>query len=400
MQSGFLKIAGAAAIAAGLFAAPIGFATTAQAQKTGVVKIGVNESLSGTMIAVGLPPAAAIRLATKEINDAGGFTVGDTTYKIQLVEVDNQSTTANAVATTIKLVEDEKVKFIFGPTLSTLAIQSLQVTVPNDVLQISAASLWQSTGNLSNPKQPLLFGTQMPVTQIADIDMKALAEVGVKKVAFMSLDDDTTKSNIPSFTEAAKKAGIEVVLILFPQGTTDYSSYVSRAKGEKVDGIYFLYPHIVVPELLRYVVDLGLNPKAFGGRSLDANAAIKGAIGKPIPFPFFATGSTPFFQNPTEGRVKQFVDKLTAFDPKVAGANANFAFFTYDFVPMLVKAMQQAGTVTDTQKVANVLYTMKMEGVLGTICFGKEVRTATFDGSLLIVRDGKIEMKSFPNVCN
>src|SRR4051812_41415670 len=96
----------------------------AQAQgKTGVVRIGINDSLSGALVAFGTPPVAALRLAIKDINEKG-FVVGDTTYRFQAVEVDNRSEGAAAVAGMTRLVEDEKVRFVFGPTVSALANQA------------------------------------------------------------------------------------------------------------------------------------------------------------------------------------------------------------------------------------------------------------------------------------
>src|ERR1700716_2633748 len=83
--------------------------------RTGTVKIGINEELSGAFVSVGVPPAAGVKMAIKEINDKGGFVVGGTTYRFQVIEVDNQSQTASAVAGMTKLVEDDKVQVVFGP---------------------------------------------------------------------------------------------------------------------------------------------------------------------------------------------------------------------------------------------------------------------------------------------
>ena len=139
MKKFFRPIAIAAAFAA--FALP---ATWVQAQgNTGTVKLGVNESLSGALVSFGRPPAIAIRLAVREINEKG-FRVGDTTYKFELIEVDNRSEGAAAIAGMTKLIEDDKVKYIFGPTVSAIANQAQEMSVPAKVLQISAAGSWQS----------------------------------------------------------------------------------------------------------------------------------------------------------------------------------------------------------------------------------------------------------------
>lgn len=365
--------------------------------KTATVKIGLNETLSGGLVTNGIPPATAIRLAVHEVNEKG-IRVGGVTYRIELVEVDNRSEGVAAVAGMTKLIEDDKVKFIFGPTVSFMANQTQEVSVPAKVLHISAAGSWQSLGYLSDPKKPLLFGTQLPLATIAGIDIDGMRQLGAKKIAYISADDDTTKGNIGPFLTAAKAAGMTVTPILFPFKTADFSSFVSRAKGENVDAIYFLYPQAAAPDLMRSVAELNAVPKGFGGRNISPDAALKLAIGKPVPFPFFSSQGTPSFDYPPNPKVKAYTERMKQTGANL-GVTANFSFFTYDFVHMLAAAMSKAGTVEDTAKVAEALSSMKYDGVAGKICFGKDVRTATYDGGQIFVRNGKVDSKAFPSSC-
>ena len=366
--------------------------------KTGVVRFGLNESLSGQFQPVGVPPAAAVKMAVKEINDAGGFKIGDTTYTIDLVETDNQSEPASAIAGVTKLVEDEGIKFIFGPTQSGMAIQTAEITVPNDVIHFSAASLWQSRGLLNDPEKPYLFGTQNPLQAITVFDLAGIKELGAKKVAAISQDDETTRSTLPSMVEDAKAEGIEVIPILFPTNATDLTSYVSRAKAENVDMVYFFFPQARVSEALRATLDLQAAP-TFGGRAINPEAAVSEAIGKPIPIPFYSSFSNPSFEFPPNEKVKAYRDRLLEFEPAVAGGHATFSFFAYDFVPMLVEAMKAAGTVEDTAAISKSLQEITYEGVIGKICYGGEIRTAQSDGGLIFVKDGEIDSRSFPSPC-
>ncbi len=387
------------AIAVAALALPMASAT-AQG-RTGVVKIGINEMLSGMFVTVGVPASAGVRLAVKEINDKGGVSVGGTTYKFEITEADNKSSTADAVAAMNKLVNDDKIKFVFGPTVGALASQSQEVVIPAKVINFSAATTWQSGGMLApSSKATLLMGTQMAVSAISTIDIGAMKEYGVKKVAFISPDDETTKANMVPFETAAKAAGIEAIFILHPPKTTDYSSFVTRAGGEKVDGIYFLYPQANAPDILRAIVELKIPIKVFGGRALDPQFAVKTAIGRPLPFPFYSTLNTPSIDYPGNAQVKAFAERLRAFDPKVVGSTANFVFFSYDFMHMLAEAMKIAGTVEDTERIGKVLTSMTYSGVAGKICYNNPaMRTASLDGGLIYVRDGKIEGKTFPSSC-
>ncbi len=367
--------------------------------KTGIVKIGINEQLSGTFVAVGVPPAGGVKMAIKEINDKGGFVVGDTTYRFQVIEVDNKSQTATAVAAMNQLVNDDKVSVVFGPTLGALAVQAQEVSVAGKVINFSAATPWQTLGHLSGTAKPLLFGTQNSLALTSAMEVQSLMQLGVKKVAYLSLDDDTTKGNLPAFLAAAKNAGLAVETILVPPNTTDWSSFVTRAKGENVDGIYFLQPQVLAPDVLRAILELKVPLKAFGGRALEPTVALKVNDGKPLPFVFFSQLPTPSFEYPANARTKAYTDRLKAFDARAAGANAGFSFWTYDYVFMLVEAMKKAGTVTDNAKIAAALGTITYDGVAGKICFGKEMRTASLDGGQVHVRDAKIEAKAVASAC-
>lgn len=366
--------------------------------KTGTVKLGINEQLSGTFVAVGLPPAAAVRMAVKEINEKG-FVVGDTTYRFQLSEVDNRSQTPAAVAGMTKLVEDDKVKAVFGPTIGAFAVQTIEITNAAKVIHFSPATPWQSLGHLSGNGKPYLFGTQNALSLTSAFDLRGLTSLGVKKVAFLSFDDDTTRGNLPGFLAAAKNAGVNVVTVLAPQTTVDWSSFVTRAKSENVDGIYFLYPAAQAASVLRAVLELNVPIKAFGGRALEPTVAVNAAGGKPLPFTFFSTLPTPSFDYPANARTKAFADHFKAFDPAAIGPNSGFAFWAYDYVYMLAEAMKQAGTVEDTTKIAATLSSMTYDGVAGKICFGKDMRTASLDGGQVFVRAGKIEAVAIPSSC-
>lgn len=386
---------------AALVAALLGtaFAMPGHAQdKTGTVKIGLNESLSGAFQAVGVPPAAAIRMAVKELNEAGGFTVGDTKYTFELIETDNQSQPASAMAGITKLVEDDGVKFIYGPTQSALAIQSAEITQPANVIQFSAATLWQSKGLLSDPSKPLLFGTQQPTADIVKFEVQGLKEIGAKKIVLLTQDDETSKSIFPTFIPAVEAAGITVETVMFPTDATDLASYVSRAKAANPDTIFFFWPQARVNEVLRPVIDLKA-AQGFGGRQLSPNAALSTATGGVIPLTFFSSYANPNFEFPPNEKIKAYRDRLLAFEPSVQGAFGSFSFWGYDFVPMLAEAMKKAGTVDDTKAIAEALKEITYEGVIGKICFGKEMRTARSEGGLIFVRDGKVDSRVFPSPC-
>src|SRR3981081_2881101 len=81
------------------------------------VKFGLNFAQSGVLAVGDAPAVHALKLGAKKINDAGGFSIGNTQYSVVLdIAPDNQSANQQAIANTQQLVRDDGVKFIFGPT--------------------------------------------------------------------------------------------------------------------------------------------------------------------------------------------------------------------------------------------------------------------------------------------
>jgi ABC-type branched-subunit amino acid transport system substrate-binding protein len=87
------------------------------ASKTAELKIGWMFEASGPpeVTGFGVPTGDGVKLAVEEINEAGGFQVGNTVYTIKLIEYDTKSTEQDTIANTQALVSDDGVKVIFGP---------------------------------------------------------------------------------------------------------------------------------------------------------------------------------------------------------------------------------------------------------------------------------------------
>ena len=111
-------------IQAGLAAAlALGSATSlAQAQPANVVKIGQIEAQTGPNAIYGWMSSQGAPIAVDEINKAGGFKVGDATYKLELIARDTRGDPKEAAVQLKQLLEQDKVKFVFGPFLSNVFV--------------------------------------------------------------------------------------------------------------------------------------------------------------------------------------------------------------------------------------------------------------------------------------
>src|SRR5258707_499877 len=94
----------------------------AQAQTTNVVKIGQIEAQTGPNAIYGWMSSQGAPIAVDEINKAGGFKVGDTTYKLELIALDTRGDPKEASVQLKRLLEQDKGKFVVGPFLSNVFV--------------------------------------------------------------------------------------------------------------------------------------------------------------------------------------------------------------------------------------------------------------------------------------
>ena len=85
-----------------------------------VVKLGEIEAQTGALNTYGWMSSQGVRMAVDEINKAGGFTVAGKKYKLQLLNPDTQGNPQQALIELKKMLEQEHVKYVFGPFLTNV----------------------------------------------------------------------------------------------------------------------------------------------------------------------------------------------------------------------------------------------------------------------------------------
>jgi branched-chain amino acid transport system substrate-binding protein len=366
--------------------------------KTGVVEIGVNDSLTGALTIYGTPPAAAVDMAAQNINKAGGFKVGDTTYTLKVTTLDNRSVAATAVANQTQLTQDNGIKFVFGPSVSGLADQASAISVASGTMMLSPAGSLQASGALANAAMPYLFGTQVPIQSIAAAEAATVMKrFGGKTVGMLSQDDSTASSNVPTVKAAFVKAGLTVLDERFPTTTTDLTPIIQKMKSQGMDMFFFWLPATRAAEAVKDMLQVDPNVKGIMVPGVDPTFATKDALGKPLPVPFANVVGYPSIAEPPNATVAKFGTDLAAASKGISPATAPFAFWSYDFVTMLTQAMQKAGTVKDVAAISAALKKIEYTGVVGKVCFQGSARQALYPVYENYVVDGKITTTAVPS---
>lgn len=170
-------------------------------QDAGPIKFGLLNSMTGGYGAVGKQEEAAIKLAVKEINAAGGVKG----RQLELVVVDDQGSISEATAGFKRLAVDQKLPVVFGPGITATSQAVGPLADQNKVVLINFAQQPEIVQGTKYAFQ--LLGPQLSVAQaMADY----AASMGVTKAGLLHINDPFGTNGSKYISERAKEKGLSI----------------------------------------------------------------------------------------------------------------------------------------------------------------------------------------------
>lgn len=342
------------------------------ATKTAVLDWGFMFELSGPpeVTGFGQPTSDGVKLAVKEINDAGGFQVGDTVYTIHLIEEDTRSDVSQTIAAAQKLIKDDKVKVIFGPatlgeteaTTFTQQAQVIHLCPCQEREQHALSSVEKAHG-----ESQWAFQTLLPFSLLINQGARSFQTEwpDLHSIAFVCQDTRTGHDICDRTKQAYADAGVQVIgdIQYFPVGTSDYRPLLTTLKNQGDVDFLFNYDNpLNTVQIVRQALELGV-----GRLQLVTVPAtlVRPLVGRELTVPVSAGAAPRQGVKPTSQKAADFFARYADFKGGVDKLPvANFvALMTYDYAYMVAGAMQQAGTVEDTTAIAKKLETLHYNGV-------------------------------------
>ncbi len=164
------------------------------------VKIGVVTSATGPTALIGIPQKNTVELLPKKI---GGLTV-------EYISLDDASDPTQSVTSFKKLITEEKVDALIGPSGSPNAMGVIQFAAESGTPMLAPVGT-ASVVLPMTPEKKWVFKT----TQNDDIIAKALvghmAKSGIKTAAFIGLNDAYGENWLKVFTDLAAKNNIKLI---------------------------------------------------------------------------------------------------------------------------------------------------------------------------------------------
>ncbi|WHZ12312.1 MAG: ABC transporter, substrate-binding protein (cluster 4, leucine/isoleucine/valine/benzoate) [Burkholderiaceae bacterium] len=362
------------------------FAATANAAD---VKIGVAEALTGGAAQYGISIRHGFELATDEINAAGGVNGN----KLQLVVEDDQGKKEEAINVFKKLIFQDKVLMVFGPTLSNSAQAA-------DPVAQAAKTVAFGTSNTADGITSIgdyVFRNSVTEADVLPETLRvAVKHAHIKKVAVMYGNDDVfTKSGYDNFKKALEAAHIPVTTTeTFAKGDVDFKAQLTKIKATNPDAIVLSALLAEGAPIMVQARQLGINVPFIGGNGMNSVKIFDLAKGASndlyVGSPWSASNDSP-----------ENVKFMKAFEAKFKTQPDQFAAQSYDAMHIMVQALKtiklNGDLAAERTALRDALPSVKWTGATGAFQFhratDKAGKPAGYDAQqtaiVSVTKDGK-----------
>ena len=338
------------------------FAGCGDEAKSDEIKIGANFELTGNVANYGSATLDGLKLAIKEVNDAGGVNG----KKITIVDADNKSEASEAVNAATKLISDDKVKVIVGPAVTANVIAESQVAT-DDKIPVVAPDATSPEVTVENGQvKPYIFRSCFIDPQQGTVMAKFATENLKAKTAVIYVDNSTdySKSLGKVFKEKFEAAGGKVLdQQAFVAKDQDFKATLTTLKAANADVIFVPAYYEEVGKIVKQARELGITCPILGTDGWDDAKVADIAGADALNNTFFST-----HYSDKDDSVKGFVE---AFKQEYGHMPNVFAALGYDAGKMIVDAIKRAGS-DDPEKIRQALEETKdLQVGTGTITMDK-----------------------------
>ena len=321
-------------------------ATLTAAQAGGVyaeqtLNIGFTGPLSGGAALYGENTLSGLRMAVDDANKAGGIKIGDETYKVNLISLDDKYSPSQAATNAKRLVKESNAAAVFVPhTGGVFALQDFNV---GDDFLIMA---YTSVPSVTEQGNPLTVRIPPEFTGYVDAFSNYALKHHGKKLGIAGATHEYAKIWTDMMTKAWEEKGGEIAESnpMDYNKSTDFYTGVSRVIASNPDVMFVGGASEPTGLVMQQARQLGFQ----GGfivmdqAKLDEIAAVTGGL----DLLEGAIGVVPLSEYEGEA-AKAFVERYKQAHGKVPGSEAAYNYLAFH---TLAKAMELAGS-TDPQQV-------------------------------------------------
>ncbi|WP_035899774.1 ABC transporter substrate-binding protein [Labrenzia sp. DG1229] len=272
-----------------------------------VLKIGFVGVTSGPAAAWGISNQRSMETRAAWINETGGYTIGDTTYDIEIVSFDDQKDPKRAIAGMEKMAQ-EGIHYVVGPNVDDGAAAVRPVAEAKGIMYFPYAFPKELyTAPASNAVLGMVANYQSGPAIYKHLKEKE----GVNTVAFIAANESDPLSQRDGGVAAAEALGLEVVSdnVTYQVDTTDFTPVLTPVIRTQPDLLVLSgVSPANAPQLIRSARELGFQGLISTETAQDATVLREGAGELANGFISVGGASTPEIASDA---MKEFVERYT-----------------------------------------------------------------------------------------
>lgn len=340
------------------------------------IKLGAVESLTGDNASYGIPIRKGIELAVAEIN--ASTMLGKS--KIVLTVMDDKADKQEGISVFTKLINEEKVCAIIGPTLSSTAFAADPIAQKAGVPILGTSTTALGITAMGD----YIFRDSLPQASVIPGTLsKVIAKHGVKTASMLfESTNEYSKSEADVFKTSLQKLGVNLVASeSYSKGDSDFRTQLRKLNARKPDILVFCSLIGEAIPVLQQAREVGIKQPIVGGNGFNNPNVLKNAAEAAEGL---IVGSSWFIES-TVPKSKQFV---AAFNKHYGSDPDQFAAQGYAGAYIIATAIKNAGSA-ERAAIRNELAKIKnLDTALGTFSFDAN-RDPLHDSVPLIVQKGK-----------
>ncbi|WP_343583342.1 ABC transporter substrate-binding protein [Herbaspirillum sp.] len=336
-------------------------ATLSQGVMAADIKLGVAEALTGPAAKYGVAIKNGFTLAAEEVNAKGGVNGN----KLALVIEDEQGKKEEAINVFKKLIFQDKVLAVFGPTLSNSAFAADPIANAAKVVAFGTSN----TADGITAMGPFTFRNSVMEADVLPVTVKAAVKhFGIKKVAVIYGNDDAfTKSGYDVFKATLEQQKIPTTTTeAYAKGDVDFKAQLTKIKAGNPDAIVCSCLAEEAANIILQTRALGMKQPFIGGNGLNSPKLFE--IAKDA-------GDNTLMGSPWSSENLTPANKafIAAYKAKFGSDPDQFAAQAYDALYIMAEALKNVkltgNLANDRDAVRKALPSVKIDGATGKFAF-------------------------------
>lgn len=323
------------------------------------IRIGALFSVTGPASFLGEPERKTLEMLVKEINGRGGIKGS----LVELVVYDTQGDATKAVQLANKLIKNDKVVAIIGPSTTGETMAVIPIAEKEQIPLVSC-----SAGiKITDPVKKWVFKTPANDHVAAEKILIHAAKMKQKNLAFISVSDSFGASGREQFKALAAKKGFRIVADeVYGPKDTDMTAQLTKIKAAKPDAIVCWGTNPGPAIVTRNLKQLAINVPLYQSHGVASKKYIELAGAENAEGVMLPAGKLTIFDRlpAKDPQLKLLKSYDQAYRKEYNVEASTFGGYAYDAFQLIVNAVKTSGAAPAAIR-DGIEKTKKMVGISG-----------------------------------